>query len=242
MISIPDKAGLARLRLARDAAEPFREGNVITLPSTTLTFLPLKKGQQFLAGPGNYSWQLFFGGTDEQPFLVQVTPSLREVLEKQGEEAFYQALKPQRVRDYEQRTGRAALRQGDIFAYPCTEWANLNPENPEIKRALKLILGVDLEMEKTDTSMSDCRNSPARVFETRHILHGFIWPRWQNERWWIQEPGKCQEPQRWNMRPNLDPVYATGVLEAPDHTDLVLEGVHVVTKAVGILGDPWAID
>lgn len=228
MISIPSRAGIAQLHLNDRTRRPRRKRNEIILPAkTTREFHSLHSGNQFIAGCSSDSdngTSYYFGGTDEGPFLVQVGRRYGSLVAQEGENSFYESLKPDEVKQYEDDEGRPALRQGDIFAYPATEWQDLNPSDPSVRRALKLILNVDLDLEQVDGG--DHMFSSARVLETRHILHGFAWPTW--------DYGRSRNRQM--------PFYAKGVLKAPDHKDLMLREVHFLTRAVGMVANPWEID
>ena len=82
-------------------------------------FHPLKGGEQFLLSrihPGEGIW---FGGTDERPFLVQLKLEALDHFEADGEAGFFEALKPEVIQNHEQEWGvDRTKRQGDIFAYP----------------------------------------------------------------------------------------------------------------------------
>ena len=62
--------------------------------------------------------QIFFGGTDEQPFLVQLYQQSLEVLFKEGVKGFYQSLIPKKLLYLAKKFNLEFKRQGDIFAIP----------------------------------------------------------------------------------------------------------------------------
>lgn len=133
MARLPKRAGLAELRfLDRGARTPatVREDRVITLPNDRqqVEFFPLKSGEQFLVAvshQGNKEYgalrvyrQIYFGGTDEQPFLVELAAPAFAAFCGGGEMAFYDALKPTLIKEFEQKFPEGeARRQGDIWAF-----------------------------------------------------------------------------------------------------------------------------
>ncbi|MBI2590265.1 MAG: hypothetical protein HYW33_00070 [Candidatus Blackburnbacteria bacterium] len=102
---LPKNAGEAVLEWDHRVSEPRREGRTIFLPAHgPVEFYPLQDGRQFLVvvwdktrnsynSEPQWTHTLHFGGTDEQPFLVQMEPAVLDELTG-GEEAFYQTLKP----------------------------------------------------------------------------------------------------------------------------------------------------
>lgn len=124
---IPPKAGDATLmprahHSLMQVAE--RKENEIYFPGNILSrFYFLKKGEQFLMTyPRNDrsgGSHLFFGGTDEKPFLVELEFSAFEDLVK-GEDAFFQGLKSPVTCEWEGYLGKKAKRQGDWFAIGTT--------------------------------------------------------------------------------------------------------------------------
>ncbi len=118
---LPAKAGVATITWGKGL--PRREEAEITLPEAEETqFFPLQKGAQFLVvasrGP-NYDARerLYFGGTDERPFLVEMNPQVLTSLKK-GEAGFYDAIRPEGAQFAEKKFGTKAVRQGDWFAVP----------------------------------------------------------------------------------------------------------------------------
>ena len=53
---------------------------------------------------------------DESPFLVRLKPACYHTLIRNGEQAFFEALKPSRIGNVEKIAGQTARRQGDIFS------------------------------------------------------------------------------------------------------------------------------
>lgn len=120
--SLPKKAGVATLTWSEKAQIASREEDDIKLPlDDNVQFFPLQWGEQFLvAVPDNNRQEgqhLFFGGTDERPFLVEMNPSTLLYLKK-GEAGFYDAIKPNGAKFCEEKFGTMTIRQGDWFAVP----------------------------------------------------------------------------------------------------------------------------
>lgn len=204
MRSVPKKAGQAKLQFGyRGSAHtpPFRESADIVLPDNPESeFFPLMNGEQFLlrlVGSGRDSeTQYWFGGTDERPFLVRLRDEPFRSFQKEGDDSFYTALKPEVITKFEQAFQVASKRQGDIFAVPVPHtW-------DEIQRASLLCLGTKQEPRNV-------KYQP--IFETRHKLNGL-----------------CMERARiFGDNHTL----GEGVLEAPDHSPLKLERVHLIIQA-----------
>ncbi|OHA08868.1 MAG: hypothetical protein A3B37_00775 [Candidatus Sungbacteria bacterium RIFCSPLOWO2_01_FULL_59_16] len=220
---LPQQAGKATIQWSTRTT-PKREGTIITLPiEEDGEFIPLKGGEQFL-----YLWRshygnqdhVLFGGTDENPFLAELDPGAKKAalaIPDHGEGVFYNYLKPESVKRLERLLGVTAPRQGDIFAVP-VGW------NWRMMRALAEHIGLATEGNETKTG-------EMRVFGTRHVLSGqwlttiTFW----KERWGT----KVEREQR--------ALLATGVIEAPDHSPLVLNGVHALVQ-VEVLARPEEAD
>lgn len=120
--SLPKKAGMATLTWSERALIASREEGDIKLPlDDNVQFFPLQRGVQFLiATPdinGRNAPRLFFGGTDERPFLVEMNLDVLLGLKK-GEAGFYDAIKPEGAKFCEEKFGTKTIRQGDWFAVP----------------------------------------------------------------------------------------------------------------------------
>src|SRR3989338_2608130 len=114
---LPKKAGVAVLDW-KDG-EPTRDGKTINLPAyEEVQFFPLLDGVQLLLQiPRGERVRAFFGGTDEQPFLVELEPSVIVSL-RNGEDGFFNAIKPNGAKVLEEAFDTKAVRQGDWFAVP----------------------------------------------------------------------------------------------------------------------------
>lgn len=128
MKELPKKAGQAKLHFLpleelTDRTMAQRKGKeLFFLRDEGARFYPLKKGEQFLYtnSDSNGGRHLVFGGMDESPFLVQLDITALENL-FEGEESFFEGLKPAWIRNAEKETKRKAKRQGDFFAFPSTK-------------------------------------------------------------------------------------------------------------------------
>lgn len=172
---LPARAGLARLEWTdRRTNTPRRDGSTIILPlGADVEFFPLSKRRQFLAHiwrgeQGHQGWgptperaELYFGGTDEQPFLVQLQPEALQSL-AQGEDGFFEALKPVDVRLIENAYGQPAVRQGDWFAVPLP-----------LELSLKIMAGVLVATREPETlNLVPTTNGGTPLNRTRHNLNG----------------------------------------------------------------------
>lgn len=119
MVKRPETAGLAKLAFGKDAM-PRRDEKEILLPdSPDVDFFSLLGGKQFLVRLGRdvvSEPQLWFGGTDEQPFLVRLMYETFKAFQEGGQRAFYDRLKPAIATKLEKTFDTTAQRQGDIFA------------------------------------------------------------------------------------------------------------------------------
>lgn len=112
----PKKADKATLCWEKGSTEPVRNGLRIHLPINPMAiFYPLQDGKQFLFENDNSYW---FGGTDEEPFLVQMSQkAINNYIEGRGsDDSFYNGLIPQTIARIESETNTPHRRQGDIFA------------------------------------------------------------------------------------------------------------------------------
>lgn len=107
-----------------DVSVPRRDNDKIIFPRAPLAdIFPLKKRKQFLY---HNQGTFFFGGTDERPFLVQLSQNIYYPFQKDSEEGFFAALKPESIRIAETYLNRKTRRQGDFFAVPMgMSWKNV---------------------------------------------------------------------------------------------------------------------
>lgn len=123
METLPARAGGAKLQFLSSQEMPHnqlavRQNDTILLNREDARFYPLKDGEQFLFtnSASLHGRRLYFGGMDESPFLVELHLSVFESL-LDGEDAFYEALKPNWIRRAEKEFRKPAKRQGDFFAF-----------------------------------------------------------------------------------------------------------------------------
>ena len=170
---LPTRAGKARLHFEplkthRDHSEPiklpFRKAEDIGIPFLPeAEFYPILKNQQFLFrmpfDNGSEKEAVFFGGTDEEPFLVRVKPEIFTTFIEGGERGFFSTLKPMKIRKLEEELRLRTLRQGDIFAFPLHfSW--------EMLRAFRALVYYDTD----DLEPVSVKNK--KVFGTRHVIDG----------------------------------------------------------------------
>lgn len=220
---LPQRAGKATIQW-KTGYQPHREGEIITLPlQEDGEFVPLMGGEQFIylyLSHGRTQDAVCFGGTDENPFLAELGQGAKKValaVAERGEGVFYSYLKPPSVKSLEQLLGVRARRQGDIFAVPVGwSWPTL--------RALASHIGLGTDGDETKTV-------EVRVFGTRHVLRGQ----------WLRTITFWKE--RWTTKVEREQhtLFATGVIEAPDHSALVLDGVHALAQ-VEVLAHPQDAD
>ncbi|MCK4552852.1 hypothetical protein KAT80_01480 [Candidatus Pacearchaeota archaeon] len=213
--SLPKKAGKAKINWD-SVDEPIREGKDIILPLQDTVYLPLAKGEQFLfksfehesyRAPRENYW---FGGTDEEPFLVQIEKDAFNTFTNNGEEAFYRSIKPFFVDFLEKILNIEAERQGDIFAVPIGERKNKGIQSFLTQSYISREYP-KLELKKNQNSLS--------LFGTRHALNGYVLGE--------QHPGG--EVTSPHFKPFLltnsleeRSVLGTGIIKAPDHEVLDL--------------------
>lgn len=218
MKELPAKAGLAVLEWDKGISRPERDESTIAAPRNAgVEFFALKEGVQFLllitaVGSDQRQQGVYFGGTDEQPFLVELeTEAFRAFIEG-GEAGFFAALKPKLIKDIEQTyRGREAAerrtkRQGDIFAH-ALRW----PWKGLILHHLKL-LGTELTL----------RHAECALFGTRHDFRGLL--------------GEFKLPET-----AVKALVGEGIVEAPDHSPLELKIPHVLAQA-SLLRNPKKAD
>lgn len=202
---LPQAAGKALIFFTDPRNPPKREKERITLPfSTDNEFFFIQEGDQFLFRiPYGGIW---FGGTDENPFLVRIDGDALEAFKRDGATGFYDFLKPAVVKKYEGVLTVSAKRQGDIFALPLPyyNWDGLRDP----------IFGI-LGLEVKPTTQALNKEKELSVFGTRHFLRR----------------GHYFEVNKGGPAPML---LADGLLAAPDHTPLELNGLHLLVQAAGL--------
>lgn len=225
----PTKAGITKL-VFEDCEYPRREGDVISLPNEGWNhFFPLLGGEQFVfadSHPNGQVRSVWFGGTDEQPFLTQLTTPPMRKLQRGGERCFFASLKPRLMIQIEEALGVTAQRQGDIWYVPIpATWEQLIP------KPRKRSLG------ERCTALFTRRKAP-----TVEPL---------DERLGIQDVDYFEKGRMavWNTQHRIQGQYVSvkvfgveteigeGVLTAPDHEPRELVGPHVFAQTAH-LKDP----
>lgn len=118
---LPRQADKARLAWDTGISTPRRDTKHISLPRDNMAqFFSLREGNQFLYKPhiaNRSSNRFWFGGTDEEPFLVEMEEAAGNAfIQSYGsEQGFYNALVPQHIATLCKETGQDYRRQGDIF-------------------------------------------------------------------------------------------------------------------------------
>jgi hypothetical protein len=164
----PKKAGVAKLEFIPQerGALPKREGDTIIIPfkrGDMFHKFRMSKGEQFIfastGGSPRLGWgleRLYFGGTDENPFLVELNTRAWDMF-LYGEREFYSYLVPGTIPDMQKITRTKYRRQGDIFSLSTQHLIS------EVVAAHELIHGSKWKPKEV-TSL--------RVFGTRHLLNG----------------------------------------------------------------------
>ena len=212
----PKKAGEAILVYGVEREDVRADGRFIYLTGHPKDqFYSLQEGEQFLFNPrgGKKGGQPLFGGTDgENVFLSPIYVVAFDVFLEKGEAAFYQALRPEIVREMEKHFQAEIRRQGDIFAVSLgsVTWENLN-----LLHALLLHHSGINDHRFVKTKEVD--REP--IFATRHTLTGKMTATIPVQ--FVYCAGPCPIVQ--------------GVLDHPNHESLVLEELHLLARSEGVI-------
>lgn len=210
MKKLPKKAGQAELQFGYKGKKkpPFRVGKKIVLPIYTsyrdAEFFPLQNGKQFLF---YFAHLLWFGGIDENVFLVRLDTDILNVinLDKLNEKDFYKALKPEIIQEIEKRFDVKSKRQGDIWAVP------IKFPIKDFVRAEFLFWGTSHKAKvKTVKSLS--------ILETRHRLAGK----------YILNHGVVNPYNEGDELRSI--IVGQGIVKSPDHSAMKLQGLHVLAQ------------
>jgi len=183
---LPTTAGSAKLEWRDSTIRPSRANDRIYLQRDEMVFIPLKEGIQFLYLQGaddvpGRQGRVWFGGTDEAPFLVELNGDIGgEVAKCPDESVFYEALVPEHMRLVARALDRAFVRQGDIFALPLgnreADIAGiLNRYSPEITYNVRRYLGLMHGKDEVPALLEKMRKAPFDtypIFGTRHLGRG----------------------------------------------------------------------
>ncbi len=158
----PIAAGKAKIEyrnvkdLRQEERYPYRKDSTIILPDyTDLELLQLQDDwNQFLVLIFGGVW---FGGTDENPFLVRMDPEVVHNYYNGGPANFYASIIPQQTSALSAVVKTPLIRQGDIFALRMPfGWQ-------ELDKAFKIFNGKNLSVKEA---------SDTYLFGTRHTLKG----------------------------------------------------------------------
>jgi len=215
MTKKPTKFGKATVEYGRSFGRIGREGNTICVPHDNFTevFCLSNQGRndQFIMNRGGGEY--WFGGTDENPFLVQLTAEPFKEFLKLGEAGFYWSLVPKDLPGLCSHAHRRYIRQGDIFAVP------LNMSWSTLSRCLDIARWGDGREHHVDGRLQ------LPLFQTRHMLTGREFVSTLKYIYGIRVP-----------------VVASGRVEAPDHTPLNLgDKPHALFQTAN-LADPKKAD
>lgn len=211
---LPVKAGTATLkwfkpREVEKLPRPWRSDDSIFLPyHEDVDFHILLNGQQFVWEDHRYS-QVFFGGTDESPFLVQLHPCY-SMSELGNQRTFFSSLKPDGIRSLEKHFRTKALRQGDWYALPIPIPFNLLIGTLHLFGAWRS--SSILLVEKPDKSV--------RLNGTRHLL--------KTKRY-------IPLDALVSHFPGLYLITDGGIMVSADHSNLKLRGTHVLSQTTSVI-------
>ncbi len=227
---LPEKCGKARISYENNIIQPSRNGETIHLPIKVkhqyadgcfMDLHLLQQKTQFLFSIAPYHGNgivyesdrlLWFGGTDEEPFLTRLNPYALYVFEQCGEKGFFEYLKPKEIVEMESITGKGTKRQGDIFAMPVPfPWKTIETMARLIRDESES-RGELMETEKDGVSVYGTRHRFTGITTSVHIKVASL-------SLWICE----------------------GVLTAPDHQDLELKEPHALFQAANLF-DPKNAD
>lgn len=210
MKELPRAFGKARVNYVEGISSPSRENNTINIPHDGYTELFPLRNDQFLLHRGSENW---FGGTDENPFLVQLSERPFEAFIEGGilgPAHFYSILRWKEIDQLASIVRRNWRRQGDIFAVPLNMgWKNL-------ERCFRVA--------SKEFAAEDCPDYP--VFGTRHVLKGKV----------VEQNNVIRV---YGIGTN---VVASGVIVAPDHSDLNLEDMPHALYQTANLQSPMEAD
>lgn len=205
-VKIPRSISGIKLIQNGESSTPRREENTIVLPPTEEidAFSLIAKGKKFLL---DCDAGYFFGGKDEAPFVVQIESEAYSEFRQNGEEAFFDYLKPELIKLIETVFKRKAKRQGEIWAVPLGQ---LGTE--QASALIKAFSGGEEEMVEVEGFIV--------VFDTGHCLTGKRYD---------------SADYSYNDR-TVAGLIAEGTLTAPDHKPLELKGPHLLLLNCGMEG------
>lgn len=210
----PKRAGKAILEYDDVVPGPYRNGSTIVLPNRgDLQLIKLQKDWNQFMVRFDYG-TVWFGGTDENPFLVSIDDHPFSRYCRYGPKGFYESLLPE-------LPGNTYKRQGDIFTCPIPfTWE-------EIIKVYRYIHGWTVDIVEAKPDERD-----GGLFGTRHHLKG------------VTLNHTVRMPETFISSSGSSPTWlilAEGTIVAPDHTDMELKGVCALAQTLH-LRDPQKAD
>ena len=228
---LPSIAGLAKLKYS-NVKQPSRKGDTITLPDNDWNLYQLTNDfSQFLAlkaMPGKHDFRdtpprkAWFGGTDEKPFLVELSSTCQldsddhEVVDEGDwvkvwqSGRFYETIKPEIIYRFEKCFGKdQTVRQGDMFCYPMPiqDWEKLIVTLETVKPLHFMCAGISFSKNKFNGvkkgGIYPTSVDSHSLYETRHSFVGYY--------------------LSWG-----EYIIGEGTIQAPDHKDLTLSSICVI--------------
>jgi hypothetical protein len=197
---LPERAGEAFLKWGNESVRAPRQiDKDILLPSQygQVTFHSVRAETQFLV---EFNKHFYFGGTDSDRnvFLTEVTNAAYEAFAGEGEQGFYESLKPAELQGLEERHPQGVTkRQGDIFVFWCPAYG---------KSIEALIRALMSETKYTNEfTVRSHIGTTLAVLDTRH---------------WIDGRSLIVDVKEDNLVRKGQ--YAVGTINAPNHEPLML--------------------
>lgn len=226
--AIPTRIGSLEIDTANTSFMPFLRGNLLTLPSVVHEVHPLMGGTQYLirTSVANMNRQPvghYFFGLDDSPFLTAISRRRFEIFKQEGEQAFYEALKPKSIKLMADGSPNPVKRQGDIWAVKVADaWKDIGP------LVGTLVIAPNCKAKRR-------LNYQQRLFDSRHELTGDIM---QDVFVVIDvKPKKRISKNGRGASVNIKALpltLASGVIKAPDHPHLFIEdGVYAIDRTTG---------
>ncbi len=163
ILKLPQKLGAARLRYYPEVEMPFRDGSDIFVPYRVGWSLQLLQSGSLARISNRQSYRgLYFGGTDESPFLSLLDTDLIDTDEIQ----FFAGLKPDVVSKLERRWNIEAGRQGDWFYIKV-------PENFRSMVGMAELCALVMSIDERGRNLKEINsNRGDRLDGTRHVVDG----------------------------------------------------------------------
>lgn len=237
-MNLPENIGGVNLTWDNTIYFPRRDEKkekVILVPQKDLSNLHIiNKGEHMIASYETKPRHIFFIGIDENPFVTEITKKAYEKFLRYGEIAFYSYLAPEIIQDMKRKFRQKALRQGDMWA------VKIPLANPE-EWLISEYFCKDLKRSGKDV----CSRS---IYGTNHAISGsFSMFSKADFRGVNFTAGSLKELEiekikftnkqirKLNRFATHTQFYlAKGILTAPDHKPLVMDGKYVVLRSRGL--------